>query len=119
VLEHHQVEERRALRGSYRQLAAETLGALQHTSTPRSTHHHALLNSRTSCAATTTPRTAGKENLVVNGGAGLQALLQKVDALHSQAVRPREHAVDAEVFAQLAHCGLQMVMQGAAANEVR
>lgn len=34
------------------------------------------------------------------------------------AVRPREHAVDAEVFAQLTQCGLQMIKQGQAVNEV-
>jgi hypothetical protein len=35
------------------------------------------------------------------------------------AERPREHAVDAEVFAQLAQCGLAMIMHGQAVNKVR
>jgi len=33
--------------------------------------------------------------------------------------RPREHAVDAEVFAQLTECGLSMIKRGQAANQVR
>lgn len=35
------------------------------------------------------------------------------------AERPREHAVDAEVFAELAQCGLAMIKRGQAVNEVR
>ena len=34
------------------------------------------------------------------------------------AQRPREHAVDAEVFAELTHCGLAMIKRGQAVNEV-
>jgi hypothetical protein len=37
--------------------------------------------------------------------------------LHA-AEKPREHAVDAEVFAQLAQCGLAMIKQGQAINQV-
>lgn len=32
--------------------------------------------------------------------------------------RPREHAVDAEVFAQLTECSLNMLKRGQAANQV-
>lgn len=61
--------------------------------------------------------TAHKEN-IVNGGSDLKDLLAKADALHSKAERPREHAVDAEVFAQLAQCGLAMIKNCGAINNV-
>jgi len=34
------------------------------------------------------------------------------------AEKPREHAVDAEVFAELTHCGLAMIQHGHAVNQV-
>lgn len=39
-------------------------------------------------------------------------------AVAPAAEKPREHAVDAEVFAQLAQCGLAMIKQGQALNQV-
>lgn len=61
---------------------------------------------------------AGKEN-IINGGSDLAKLLEKADALHSKAEKPREHAVDAEVFAQLAQCGLAMIKNGQASHQGR
>eukprot|EP00775_Hariotina_reticulata_P011264 gene11264-11414_t len=42
-----------------------------------------------------------------------------MEALHTKVERPREHAVDAEVFAQLTECGLNMIRRGQAANRGR
>jgi non-structural maintenance of chromosomes element 4 len=43
----------------------------------------------------------------------LRDVIGRVGALHARAQRPKEYAVDAEVFAQLAACGLDMVRRGA------
>ena len=46
-------------------------------------------------------------------------MLGRVGDLHERAQRPKEYAVDAEVFAQLAACGLDMVRRGVAASKNR
>ncbi|WIA14152.1 hypothetical protein OEZ85_002694 [Tetradesmus obliquus] len=62
---------------------------------------------------------AGKENLILNGGDELRAKLTQLEDLHKKVDRPREHAVDAEVFAQLTECSLNMIRRGQAANKGR
>ncbi|KAF6265615.1 Nse4 C-terminal-domain-containing protein [Scenedesmus sp. NREL 46B-D3] len=62
---------------------------------------------------------AGKENLILNGGDELRVKLTQLEDLHKKVARPREHAVDAEVFAQLTECSLNMIKRGQAANKGR
>eukprot|EP00879_Flechtneria_rotunda_P021445 GHRR01022602.1.p1 GENE.GHRR01022602.1~~GHRR01022602.1.p1 ORF type:complete len:249 (+),score=60.38 GHRR01022602.1:691-1437(+) len=61
---------------------------------------------------------AGKENLI-NGGSELQAMLLKANSLHKQVARPREHAVDAEVFAHLTECSFNLIRRSQASNQGR
>jgi uncharacterized membrane protein YgcG len=61
----------------------------------------------------------GKEQLANAKSTDLQRVLGRVQSLHERAQRPKEYAVDAEVFAQLAACGLDMVRRGAASSKKR
>jgi len=65
-----------------------------------------------------TPHTAGKEQLEDAGSSVLKTMLDKVEQLRDQVEKPREHAVDADLFCHLTECGLTMVSRGHAARQV-
>ncbi|KAF8063801.1 NSE4A [Scenedesmus sp. PABB004] len=123
------MDDRRALRGRYRSLADDALGERRRGATPVVERAGAAARAARRPGPAAAPRAprrraaaaaAGKENLVARGGAeALQAKLRELDALHRQVSRPREHAVDAEVFAQLAECSLQLLRHGQATNQGR